>query len=428
MRRAIGELKLPRLARSYPASVVRAAAKSIEELGLHIPLLIERDGTLISGEIWFLAAQRLELYDLPVIEVSDRSPAHLNAYRIAVQRLPELGTWDSKILAHTLLELSHAIPDLSLEVTGFSVPEIDLLIQNLDVPTGGADPADELPAGGPPIAQIGDIYLLGHHRLLCGDAEVPNSYDQLMNGELAHAVFTDVPYNRAGRDISGKGKTGVRSFKMASGEMSPARYGSFLRGCIGLMAAHSVDGSLHYHCIDWRHLQDIQAAADTIYCEHINTCVWEKLNAGMGSLYRSQHEFIAVFRYGKNRHRNNVELGRHGRNRSNIWRYAGGTSFSGRITEEGNLLNLHPTVKPVQMVADAILDCTARGDIVLDPFLGSGSTLIASERTGRRCFGMELDPQYVDVAIRRWQHHTGGHAIHALTGRRFDEMEPDPHG
>ena len=246
-----------------------------------------------------------------------------------------------------------------------------------------------------------------------------------MEGLRAHAAFTDVPYNLAGHEISGKGRVKHASFKMAAGEMSTERFRGFLSTSIELMALHSVDGALHYHCIDWRHVRDLQAAADPIYHDLLNICVWVKPNGGMGSLYRSRHEFVLVYKHGRKRHRNNVDLGRYGRNRNNVWEYAGGNSFSGRITDEGNLLQLHPTVKPVQMIADAILDSTARGEIVLDPFLGSGSTLIAAERTGRRCFGMDIDPLYVDVAIRRWQRHTGGRAVHAVTGGAFGES-PGP--
>jgi DNA modification methylase len=188
------------------------------------------------------------------------------------------------------------------------------------------------------------------------------------------------------------------------------------------MVKHSKPGSLHFHCIDWRHVHDLQQAAEANYTELINLCVWVKPNGGMGSLYRSRHELVLVYKSGTARHRNNVDLGRNGRNRTNVWEYAGGTSFSGRVTDEGNLLNLHPTVKPVQMVVDAILDCTAPGDIVLDPFLGSGSSLIAAERSRRRCFGMDIDPVYVDIAIRRWQQHTGGKAVLQQTGQPFQEV------
>jgi len=208
---------------------------------------------------------------------------------------------------------------------------------------------------------------------------------------------------------------------MASGEMDKPAFTAFLAQACQNLAAFSIDGSLHFICMDWRHLYELLTAGQDVYDELKNLCVWVKDNGGMGSLYCSQHELIFVFKHGRNGHRNNVQLGQFGRNRNNVWHYPGANSFS-RHGEEGNLLTLHPTVKPVAMVADAILDCSARGEIVLDPFLGSGTTVIAAERTGRRCYGMELDPRYVDTAIRRWQTLTSEVARHAESGRSFDDL------
>jgi hypothetical protein len=208
---------------------------------------------------------------------------------------------------------------------------------------------------------------------------------------------------------------------MACGEMDRAEFTAFLRQAFRNLAAFSLDGALHYICMDWRHLDELLGAGRDAYGELKNLCVWVKDNAGMGSLYRSQHELVFVFKHGRKGHRNNVQLGQFGRNRSNVWRYPGANSFA-RGGEEGNLLALHPTVKPAAMVADAILDCSARGEVVLDGFLGSGTTVIAAERTGRRCYGLELDPVYVDTIIRRWQVLTGGSARHAASGRLFDDL------
>ena len=243
-----------------------------------------------------------------------------------------------------------------------------------------------------------------------------------MGEERAATVFTDPPYNvRIDGHASGLGAIHHRPFPMASGEMDKAEFTAFLAQACRNLAAFSAGGSLHFVCMDWRHLGELLAAAGDAYEELKNLCVWVKNNAGMGSLYRSQHEMIFVFKHGRNGHRNNVQLGQFGRNRSNVWRYPGANSFA-RCGEEGNLLALHPTVKPVALVADAILDCSARGDIVLDAFLGSGTTVIAAERTGRRCCGLELDPAYVDTIARRWQTLTGGKAHHAVSGRGFDDL------
>ena len=245
---------------------------------------------------------------------------------------------------------------------------------------------------------------------------------ELMGERRAAMAFTDPPYNvPIDGHASGLGAIHHRPFPMASGEMDPAEFTGFLAQTFRNLVACSTEGSLHYICMDWRHLQEVLAAGREVYGELKNLCVWVKDNAGMGSLYRSQHELVLVFKQGRGSHRNNVQLGQFGRNRSNVWQYRGVNSF-GRCSEEGNLLSLHPTVKPVAMVADAILDCSARGDIVLDAFLGSGTTVIAAERTGRRCCALELDPVYIDTAIRRWETLTGERARHALSGRSFDDL------
>jgi DNA modification methylase len=244
-----------------------------------------------------------------------------------------------------------------------------------------------------------------------------------MAGRKARLIFTDPPYNVpiAGH-VSGLGRIRHREFAMGTGELSRDAYVGFLLRSFALLAENSVPGSLHYICIDWRHVGDMLRAGEAVYSELKNIAVWVKDNAGMGSFYRSQHELVCVFKSGSARHRNNIELGRHGRNRSNVWQYPAISDF-GRHGEDGNLLTLHPTIKPVRLIADAILDASARRDIILDPFLGSGSTLLAAERVGRLCYGIELDPLYVDTSIRRWQRLTGQAAIDAATGTPFDELE-----
>jgi DNA modification methylase len=402
----------PTNARKHSRQQIRKLARDIQKSGFINPILITQDGDIVAGHARLEAAQLAGLQEVPVIRLT-LTKAAAKIRNIWDNKSSDLSHFDDQMLGLALQELVDF--NVDIEDTGFSIGEADLLIEGVSF--SHTDPADDIPAPSRlTITKVGDIWLLGPHRIMCADAQSQTSYSPLMGRELAAAVFTDVPYNGAGRDIY----AGPRPFKMVSGEMSPERYRAFLSASMGLMASHSVDGSLHFHCIDWRHLWALQEAADDIYHELLNICVWVKPNGGMGSFYRSRHEFVLVFRHGKRRHRNNVDLGRHGRNRTNVWEYAGSNSFSGRVTDEGSLLALHPTVKPVQLVADAILDCTARGDIVLDPFLGSG--LIAAERVGRRCFGMDIDPVYIDVAIRRWQRHTGGDAVLAATGQAFDEV------
>jgi DNA modification methylase len=409
----------PANARIHSPQQIRALARNIQRYGFTNPILVNSENQVVAGHGRLEASKLIGLPTVPIIRLN-LSQAQSKALNIWDNRSSDLSHFDDKLLGLALQQVIEL--KIDIEDTGFSVAEADRAIEfacGID-----ADPADDVvpaPASSS-ITEPGDIWQVGAHRVFCGDAESASSYRQLLQGKPAQAVFTDVPYNLAGRTISGKGKVRHGSFKMAAGEMSAERYFSFLRACLTQAADHSANGSLHFHCIDWRHLRDLQAAADGVYSELLNLCVWVKNNGGMGSLYRSRHELVLVYKKGHGRHRNNVELGRYGRNRTNVWEYSGGNSFGGRTTEEGNLLQLHPTVKPVQMIADALLDSTARGDIVLDPFLGSGSTLIASERTGRICYGMDLDPLYVDVAIRRWQRHTGDHAIDVASGRRFDDI------
>jgi DNA modification methylase len=344
---------------------------------------------------------------------------------IADNRLTDNSSWDNRLLAEQLQELSELDLNFSLEATGFAMGEIDLRIEGLRPgPMTQDDPVDAIPAtpSRPPVSRVGDLWLLGRHRFLCGNALERRSYEVLMNGEPADMVFTDPPYNvPIDGHASGLGAIRHREFAMASGEMSAAEFTAFLTRICRLLASHSADGAIHFLCMDWRHLGELLAAGKEAYSELKNICVWVKHNAGMGSLYRSQHELVLVFKHGRNSHRNNVQLGQHGRHRSNVWSYPGLNSF-GRATEDGSL-HSHPTVKPVAMVADAILDCSARGDIILDGFVGSGTTIMAAERVGRRCYAMELDPLYVDTTIRRWQAFTGVVARDAATGRAFNDTE-----
>jgi DNA modification methylase len=235
-------------------------------------------------------------------------------------------------------------------------------------------------------------------------------------------VFVDPPYNVAiNGHVSGNGAIRHREFQMACGEMTEFEFVSFLTTIMKLLARYSAGGSIHFVCMDWRHMGELIAAGREVYESLLNLCIWVKNTGGMGSLYRSRHELVFVFKNGKGRHKNNVQLGRFGRNRTNVWEYAGINALS-RSGDEGNLLQLHPTVKPVALIADALLDCSSRGDVVLDAFLGSGSTLIAAERTGRSCCGIEIDPLYVDASIKRWQRYTGDDVIDTATGKRFDDF------
>lgn len=410
----------PRNARTHSKRQIKQIAASIERFGWTNPVLIDEQDQIIAGHGRVAAAKLLGKTAVPSIRLENMSEAEIRAYVIADNRLAELAEWDKEILAielQTLVKL-----DFEVEAIGFEIAEIDLLIDSLD-PSGTDDEGDKIPSSdrsAPPVAEIGDLWLLGRHRLLCGDATKNASFKRLLDGERAHMVFTDPPYNvPIHGNVCGLGQIRHAEFAMASGEMSEAEFIEFLNNVLEQLAAHSTDGALHYVCMDWRHIYELLTAARDLYSEFKNMCIWKKTSAGMGSLYRSQHELVCVFKYGSAPHINNVELGRHGRYRTNVWQYAGINTFS---TERIDALAMHPTVKPVALVADAIRDCTRRGDIILDAFSGSGTTLIAAERAGRRGYAIEIDPHYVDVALKRFRDTYGEDPVHEASGFTFSEL------
>jgi DNA modification methylase len=251
------------------------------------------------------------------------------------------------------------------------------------------------------------------------------AFKPLMNGASAAMVFIDPPYNVAIEDnVSGKGLVKHRDFQMACGEMLEEQFTTFLIEALSQLKAHSRDGAIVFVCMDWWHIGELLTAGRKVFVEFKHLCVWAKDRASQGSFYRSQHELVFVFKNGKAPHINNIQLGQFGRYRTNVWQYPSALSMA-RSNDEGNLLSLHPTVKPVQMVADAILDVSNRGDVILDSFLGSGTTVIAAERTGRICYGLEIDPHFIDVTLRRWQAFTGKTALHAESKRSFAQLEEE---
>ena len=427
--RRISELRLnPNNPRLHSQGQIRQIAASVRTFGFIVAVLIDRYGNVIAGHGRILAAQLLGMNEVPTICLEHLSEAQVRAFLIADNRLAENSVWDERLLAQSLKELSVLDLDFNLEVTGFTVAEIDLKIEGLSSDANDNDPGDTIPpvSFGPAVTRVGDLFSLGRrHRVHCGSARDGAAYTTLMRGESAAMIFTDPPYNvPIDGNVSGLGKIHHREFTMGAGEMDEAGFILFLMQACALLARHRIDGALHFICMDWRHLAELLAAGRAIYTELKNICVWVKSNGGMGSFYRSQHELILVFKRGRGVHRNNVELGRYGRNRTNVWNYPSISRF-GRSGEEGNLQALHPTVKPVALVADAILDCTARGDLVLDGFMGSGTAIIAAERIGRKCYGLELDPLYVDTVIRRWQAFTGDRAVHASSGHAFNDLEAE---
>lgn len=407
--------------RTHTRKQVKQVAASIKEFGFINPILIDGSNGIIAGHARAEAAKLIGMGDVPTVRVDHLSPAQIRAYVIADNRLAENAGWDRSLLALELQELSVEL-DFDVTVTGFETAEVDLLIG--EVNAGTFDEADELPAidrAIPAISRPGDLWRIGDHFLLCADALKTDSYAALLGTQKARMVFTDPPYNVAvAGHVSGRGRVKHREFAMASGEMTAHAFTEFLARAFVQLTNASTDGSIHFICMDWRHMRELLEAAANPYGELKNLCVWSKTNAGMGSLYRSQHELIFVFKSGAAPHINNVELGRFGRNRTNVWSYPGVNSFGKNRNAD---LAMHPTVKPTALVADAILDCSKRGDIVLDAFAGSGTTIVAAEKTGRRGYGIEIDPHYVDATIRRCAELHGVKAVHAECELEFETVK-----
>jgi DNA modification methylase len=401
----------PSNARKHSRPQIRDIAKSIKAFGFAAPVLVDRDRKILAGHGRYEAAKLLGLSEIPVIFLDHLTEAQAKAFALADNQLHDRSTWDDFKVAVQLKELSDSDLDFDIEAVGFELPELDLRIQSLGAPDA-ADKADEFePSTEPAISVAGDLWFLGPHRLYCGNALDAEVY-ALMGVEKAAAVFTDPPYNvKIDGHVSGLGRVTHREFAMASGEMTDEEFAEFLLATMKRICAHTTPGALIYTCMDWRHMGEMLIAGRSTECELLNLVVWAKLNGGMGSLYRSRHELIFVFKNGKHAHLNNVQLGRFGRNRTNVWNYPGFNGFARKGSK--NASALHPTPKPVTLVADAILGSTKRDDIVLDPYLGSGTTILAAERTGRRCFGIEIDPIYVDTAVGRWQRMTGLEAKNA---------------
>lgn len=390
---------------------------SIREFGFALPVLVDVERTIIAGHARVEAARRLNIAEVPVLVASDWSKAQVWAYRLADNRLAELASWDEELLA---IELSALIEldEVPIEMLGWETAEIDLITDGDAKASEATDPADDVPEPpANPVSRPGDLWLLGSHRLLCASSLAANSWNQLMDGDAGAMVFTDAPYNvPVSGHVCGLGKVQHAEFAMASGEMSSAEFTTFLRDAIRLLSANVRDGAVLDLCMDWRHLPELLSATEANDLALLNLCVWNKNNGGMGSLYRSKHELVLIAKKGKAPHTNNVELGKYGRYRTNVWDYAGVNSFGkGRVADLAD----HPTVKPVALVADAIRDVTRPGEIVLDAFMGSGTTILAAERTKRRAYGIEIEPAYIDVAIRRWRTMAGEEAVLAETGECF---------
>ena len=404
-------------ARRHDERQVRKLAGIIREVGFIVPIVIDENNVIVAGPGRLDAAKTLHLVNVPVIRASHLTPEQVKAFRLADNKLGDMSCFDQRALA---LELATLDVDI-LDLTGFETAEIDVCIAGLET-MEEQDTSDDTPeVGTAAVSRLGDLWQFGLHRLLCGSALDKTAYSRLLNGALARASFADPPYNvPVSGHVSGSGRIKHREFVQASGEMSEAEFIGFLTTYLSLAKRHCVDGALLYACIDALHSYELLSAARAADLHLKASCTWAKTNAGMGGLYRVQTEFVHVFKAGAAAHVNNVELGRYGRSRTTLWTYAGVNTFRrGRMSD----LGMHPTVKPTALVIDAIKDCTHRGDIVLDPFSGSGTTIIAAEKVGRIGRAIEFDPLYVDVAIRRWERWSGRPATLVATGETFADVE-----
>jgi len=407
--------------RQHSEKQVLQLMRAIKVNGFTNPVLMDESGTILSGHGRLEAAKRLGMATMPVLIYSGCSPEQKRAIVLGENRLAELSAWDPKCLKLQLEALIEV--DFDVEITGFSTAQVNLIIDGPPASTSN-DPQDILPPiPSQSVSRREDIWLLGDHKLICGDSREQTVYLSLLAHEKAQMVLTDAPYNvKIHGHARGKGRVRHREFRMASGEMSDMGFRDFLRDVMNSVVPVCLDGSLHYWFMDWRHFPILLAAGNACYDEWKQLLVWNKVNAGMGTFYRSQHELIAIFKHGNHTHINNFGLGDGGRYRTNVIDYPGMTLATARNRKERDL---HPTVKPIGLLAGLIQDCSSRGGIILDPFSGSGSTILAAERTGRKARAIEIDPAYVDVALTRWQEMTGKPAILAGTNTTFDQVSRD---
>lgn len=403
----IGDIKeYDRNPRVHPKAQLKKLERSIETTGQLNPILVDENRVIIAGHARFKVALMLGMSHIPAIILSHLSEAQKRAYRIADNKIQEGAEWDAALLLEEV-EFALASEDvIDLEDYGFDVAEIDILVGHTgqteaETKVESVPPIDR---SRPAITKRGDLWLVGNHRIYCGDSLEDAPYRAVMDGQKAHAVVTDMPWNVPIKGhVSGLGKIQHSEFAMMTGELSREEFREKMRQSFELQAAWAHPGALHYQFIDWRSVADMILAGEEVHDALINLAVWVKPNGGMGSLLRSRHELCCIFRGKGRRHRNNVQLGKHGRYRTNVWEYPAPSGFG----SERNNLKFHPTCKNVTMIADAIMDCTKQGDIVLDPYLGSGTTLLAADRCGRIAYGIEIDPYFVDIALKRLREQTG---------------------
>ena len=404
--------------RIHPKRQIEQIMNSIKSFGFNVPILVDEKYIIIAGHARLSASEQLDLDTVPIVQLKHLSESQKKAFVIADNKLTENGQWDIDMLKVELEDLS-AIEnlDFNLEITGFRTEEIDLILLD-DSQNKIDEKTNQIPfiCENEIVSKLGDTWELGKHRIICGNSLEEETYKKLLKNKKADMILVDPPYNLS---IKKEVTTSDlhKEFQMASGEMTSEEFQEFLRKSFALQKEYSRNGSLHFQFMDWRNIKEIINAGAEVYDDFINLCVWNKSNAGMGSLFRSKHELVFIFKNGKAPHTNNINLGANGNYRTNVWDYPAANSFGNNRKN----LKLHPTPKNVELLKDAILDVTKRGEIVLDSFLGSGSTLLAAEKVGRICYGIEIEPLYIDTTIRRWEELTGKNAIHISSGKTYKQ-------
>lgn len=402
-------------ARKHSQKQLHKLKASIKSFGFIVPVLIDEKRTILAGHARVMSAIELGLTEVPVILAQHLTELQKKAFIIADNRISQDATWDLAKLKDEFSFLSVGAFEAGL--TGFDTTEIDALFSD-SFTLSSTEVSTSEARHYLPTSKLGDVWELGNHLLVCGDSLKADNYSKLLDGEKVEMVFTDPPYNVpiAGH-VKARSKD-AREFTMASGEMTSEEFSKFLHQFFSSMQPHLRDGAIAYVCMDWRHISEMLTATKSLY-EFKQLCVWSKDRAGMGSFYRSQHELVFVFKNGKAPHVNNFGLGEHGRYRTNVWNYPM-VYANDQHQIEGHA---HPTVKPLSLIMDAIYDCSSRKGIILDPFGGSGSTLIAAEKTGRRARLIEIDPVYCDMIVGRWEKATNKKAYLQSTGQTIEQLK-----
>jgi DNA modification methylase len=408
-----------RMLRKHGKAQIKELAAGIERYGFNVPLLIDETGKVVAGHARLAAAELLRLAEVPVIRIAHLTDVQLRVFRIFENRIAEKAEWDEAELNLEFEELRFDNPTLELSDSGFAIGEIDMMQGRAR--TASLDDLNDVrePGQDPPVTKLGDVWICGRHRVICGDSTDPAVIAELVGDQRVRQVVGDLPYNLPTRSFSSSGRH--EDFVQGAGEMSSEEFTSFIAQATEAAKPVLKEGALLYYFMDYKHIVELIAGGARAGLDYRQLLVWVKSTVGMGSHYRSGHELIGVFRYGDAPHRNNIELGQYGRNRSNVLSYPGvmGTSSGKRA------LKLHPTVKNVALIADLLLDASAPGEVVLDNFGGSGTTLVAAERVGRTARLSELHPGYVDIAVMRFNMLGTEQAQLEATGGSFEEVRAE---